>query len=130
MAHQSFKRAQNLDPIDFDVPGAGDEVIHFDCEDEIPSGVVLAFTDVVGGGGDPDDAEGAGSNLIVAVEDLFKAAVVESQVEQILELIHSKDKTPGKSIPLSMLMDIAMWLAERYTARPTGQSSGSGRSVK
>jgi hypothetical protein len=125
MAHKSFKRAQNLDPIEFDIPGPDGTEIHFDCEDEIPSGVIFAFTDVKDG----TDGEGQdGGDVLSTVLDLFGAAIVESQVPQFMELVKTKEK--GKGIPPSMLMEIATWLGGEYTSRPTGQSSGGGPSAK
>jgi hypothetical protein len=125
MAHKSFKRAQNLDKIEFDIPGPNGTEIHFDCEDEIPSGVIFAFTDVK----DTVDVDDTGSaDVLGTVLALFEAAIVESQVAQFMELVRTTDK--GKGIPVSMLMEIATWLGGEYTSRPTGQSSAGGQSVK
>jgi len=126
MAHKSFKRAQNLDPISFDVPGPDGEVILFNCEDEIPTGVVLAFSEVMPPADDSTDTPKA--DPFGAIQALFVAAIVDSQIEQFQDLIRTKEKHRG--IPLSMLMEIASDLAEQYTSRPTGPSSGSGPLVK
>lgn len=125
MSHKSFKRAVHKDKIEFDIPGPDGTEIHFDCEDEIPSGVVFAFTDVKDMV-DIDDKDGG--DALGSVLALFDAAIVESQAAQFMELVRTTDKRKG--IPMSMLMEIATWLGGEYTSRPTGQSSDDGQSAK
>lgn len=128
MSHKSFKRAQNLDPISFDLPvGDGDDVVEFKCENEIPSGVIFAFTETKDSV-DPDAKASDESDALASVLDLFRAAIIDGQVDQFMTLIRTKEK--GQGIPASMLMDIATWLGEQYSARPTGQSSAAGQSAK
>lgn len=117
MAHKSFKRAQNLDPVWFTLPGEGDAEVRFDCVPEIPGGVVLAFADTMEGE--------EGGNAIAAVKELFNAAIIESQHEQFWTMT----KAVG-GIGLGMLIEIASWLAEEYTSRPTGQSLEAGQQGK
>jgi hypothetical protein len=72
-----------------------------------------------------DNNEGSG-NAIQAVKDLFNAAINEDQHDQFWAL--TSERKAG--IGLSMLVEVASWLAEEYTSRPTGPSSGSGPSAK
>ena len=132
MAHKAFKRAQSLDPISFDVPTADGEIT-FKCEDEIPAGVVFAFTDAkktseLDEGEADAESEADDEGALSTVLALFDAAIVDEQIEQFHELLRAKAK--GKGIGISMLMDIATWLGEQYAARPTGPSSDSGQSAK
>jgi hypothetical protein len=126
MAHKSFKRAQNLDPISFDLPiGRSDETVEFKCEPEIDAGVVLSF--IESKGSTEPGTEISDEDATVAIMDLFEAAIVDEQFEQFRSMLRAKKK--GEGIPLSMLMDIASWLGEQYAARPTGPSSDSGQSA-
>lgn len=125
MAHKSFKRAQNLDPIYFEVPGKDDAEVRFDCVNDLPAGVILVFAEVMGGD-EAAESDEPKINVIQAVKDVFDAAIVDGQREQFWTM--TKDKDNG--IGLGMLMDIATWLAEQYTARPTGPSSDGGQSAK
>lgn len=127
MAHKSFKRAQNLDPVYFEVPGEGEQAIRFNCEDDIPGGVIFAFTEVISSNDedDGDDPKVVGG-VLQGVRDLFDAAIVPEQHAQFWAL--TKAKKHG--ISLSMMMDIAMWLAQEYSSRPTGPTSAAGQSAR
>lgn len=136
MAHKSFRRAQNLDKIEFDLPGPDGTDIHFDCEDDIPSGLIFAF---IASSSDEDEASQPAdeerpegkvkkNDDLDTVLELFEAAIVDSQVEQFMGMVRATKK--GEGIPVSMLMEIATWLGEQYSSRPTGLSSDSGPSVK
>lgn len=59
-------------------------------------------------------------------EDVALGLVVEPHdcapdVDRLVRLLHSKETT----VPIKMLGDLVMWVAEEYTARPTQPSSGS-----
>lgn len=110
MGHKAFKRAANLDPIWFTL---GEEDTRFNCEDDIPGGMILDFAGVMEG----DDADG---NMLKAVKEFFAAAIVPEQLDQFWALVYDKNAKVG----LSMLIELAQWLAGEYSDRPTGQSSG------
>jgi len=119
MAHKSFKRAVNLDPIVFDIPGPDGNEITFHCENEIPGGVVFAFIE--------EQDEGKEAGALTAVWDLFDAAIVDDEIELFHSMAKSKVKKQG--IPVAILMELATWLTEQYSARPTGPTSVDGQSA-
>jgi hypothetical protein len=123
MAHKSFKRAVNLDPIWFTLPDREENDVRFDCNDAMPAGVVLSFVGTSTAG--RDDATPGGSP-VDSVRDLFDAAVIETQHNEFWALVNDKK---GK-VDIGMLVEVASWLTEEYTARPTGQPSDSGPSGK
>jgi hypothetical protein len=122
MAHKAFKRAVNLDPIWFTLPDRDDNDVRFDCADDMPAGVVLAFASGVTG----DEAEKTSKGALDSVHELFDTAIVEDQHEQFWALINDKKGKVG----IAMLIEVASWLTEEYTARPTGPSSGDGQPAK
>lgn len=95
----------------------------FDCNPSIPGGVVLHFADITTGG---DDGMQRGASAISAVKDLFKAAIVRRQQDQFWAMVNGDD--PQGVIDISILMEVAFYLAEAYTERPTGASSANGSS--
>lgn len=95
--------------------------VAFDCEDDIPGGIVLAFSgdDTVPGPGEEVD-ESKGAAAIAATKDLFNAAIIDSQKEKFWAMMGGADGGIG----VSTMMDIAYYLAGKYAAnRPTGESS-------
>lgn len=113
MGHKAFKRAANLDPVWFTLPGEGDSEVRFDCQPDLSAGLLMSFED---GAQDPEASQ------MAAVREFFNAAVVESQQEQFWAMINDR-KAP---IGISILVEVAQWLAGEYADRPTGQSSASG----
>ena len=127
MAREKFKRAQRADSdkIGFEVEPIkrGYKDVAFDCEDDIPGGIVLAFAgeeDIPAQG--EEVPEGKGAAAIAATKDLFHAAIIDSQQEKFWAMMDGADGGIG----VSTMMDIAYYLAGKYAAdRPTGESSES-----
>lgn len=115
MAGKTFKRAVRKDKIWFTMPDAKDTDVRYDCVDILPAGVILDF------GTSGDDAADSGNSLD-KVKEFFDAAVMEDQHEQFWAQIHD----PKARIGIEMLVDIAEYIAEEFTARPTGESSPDG----
>jgi hypothetical protein len=109
MGGKAFKRAANLEPIWFTL---GESQVRFDCEDDIPGGMILDFS------GNVEGKDGAQDQL-AAVKDFFNAAIIESQQSRFWEMLYDKKEKVG----VSMLIELAQWLAGEYSDRPTGQSS-------
>jgi hypothetical protein len=82
--------------------------------------VVFAFIE--------EQDEGKDANALTAVWDLFDAAIVDDEIELFHTMAKSKAKNQG--IPMSILMELATWLTEQYSARPTGPTSVDGQSAK
>lgn len=128
MAGKSFKRALNVDPIWFDVPadpvdGVEQPDVRFHCNDDIPGGVMFNFA-----GKAPDDTtteESERTDTVSAARDLFDKAIKKDQRKLFWQMLNGDPEAPGV-IGLSMMMDIAEYLSEAYSARPTGGSSGNG----
>src|SRR6478752_9134163 len=119
MAHKSFRKAINADPIWFTIPDRDDNDVRINCVDDLPAGVVFEFIEKTEGdapGG--DEAESGNGKALGAVYDLFNAAVVEEDHDRFWELVNDKRGHVG----ISMLVDVASWVAGEYTARPTGSS--------
>lgn len=108
MAHRSFDLAPTrADPPTFSVAGR-----EFKCLPEPPSGVLTDLV-VATSGSVGQQAAGFVSFLTGCMPDV--------EAEQFLLVIHDKDTI----VPLATLADIAGWLIEEYTGRPTTPSSSS-----
>lgn len=120
MPNKVFRRATNIEPIWFVLVDAKDQEIRFDCNPEMAAGVIMNFAEFTGAG---EDETVADRNIIRTVHELFDAAVVEDQHDSFWALIN--DRRAG--IGVNTLIEVASWLAEQYTARPTGPSSPTGQ---
>lgn len=119
MGGRTFRRAQNVDPIWFEVENRNGSMTRFDCNDEIPGGLIFEFA-----GGDDDDPV-ANTGAMRAAKDLFNEAIVADRLELFWDMAKNRNNPPGV-IGVSMMMEIAGLLAEEYSARPTGASSDAG----
>lgn len=128
MAGKVFKQAQNVDPIWFEIevkPGPDGKPrpnVRFDCEDDIPGGVMFAFSgedEEPGSDGEPK------LNMVAAAKSLFDSAVVEDQKELFWDMVYGRRRDLGV-IGLTQMLGIAEYIAGSYAARPTGESSDDG----
>lgn len=106
----------------------------FTCRPMVQSGIVLGFLDLVdlmGAEEDENVDEGQGleqiRQIMVAVNNLFEAALPDAEFAAWVEMRESKDKI----IDLPSLIEIATWLAGKYAEgsfgeRPTGGPSEGG----
>src|SRR6478752_3634573 len=126
MARKRFERAHRAEAskIGFSIEPirTGFPDVDFDCEDDIPGGIVLAFS------GEDVPAEGEaeenvrGKEALAATKDLFNAAIVTDQRERFWAMMGGAEGGLG----VSQMMDIAFHLAQEYSGdRPTGESSES-----
>ncbi len=124
MARKRFDRAHRTEEsrIGFSIVPirSGFPDVDFDCEDDIPGGVVMAFS------GDDVPAEGEveenqrGKEALAATKDLFNAAILTDQQDRFWAMLNGKEGGMG----VSQLMDVAFYLAQQYSGdRPTGESS-------
>lgn len=113
MAGKTFKRAVRTERIWFTMPDREDNEVRYDCVDILPAGIVLDF------GSATDGEQG---NPLDKVKEFFNGAIREDQHEQFWAHIHDKEARIG----LEMLMEVAEYIAEEFSARPTGGSSSGG----
>jgi len=120
MAGKTFRRSAEVAPVFFQVELDDGKLLRFDCRRSVPGGVALAFADA--GGLDEDASESQrGSAAIRATKALFEAAIVPDQQAKFWAMVNGQD--PDGLIDLPTMSEIAYWLGEAYTARPTGPSS-------
>ena len=124
MARKRFERAVRAEAskIGFTIQPirSGFPDVDFDCEDDIPGGIVLAFSgEDVPAEGEADEGE-RGAAALAATKDLFNTAVVANQQERFWAMMRGAEGGLG----VSQLMDVAFYLAQEYSGdRPTGESS-------
>lgn len=114
MTRKSFRTSSGGAIIDFDIDG---EVFH--CHAQMAAGVLMKFADFTSSEGGDDDI--SGPQIIGAVRDFFKAALVQADRQRFFDLLED----PERYVDLTTLIDIATWLGQQYTARPTGAPSVS-----
>lgn len=116
MAGKTFKRAVRKEKIWFELPDGNDENVRYNCVDILPAGLVLDFGS--------NDEDGTG-NPLDKVKGFFNGAIRSDQHEQFWAHIHDRESRIG----LDMLMEVAEYIAEEFSARPTGGSSSPGPSM-
>lgn len=114
MARKSYKRAERKDPVEMEFERENGEFVLIRCVDDIPGGVMFDFS---GGGAQADQ--------LAAARNLFDKAVIPADRALFWSMVNGEDDAPT-TIGATVLMQIAEDLAEAYTARPTGEPSGSG----
>lgn len=126
MAGKVFRRQASKDALFFEVEKEDGGLLRFDCRATIPGGVILSFSELLGGGEDSSDAEqlAAGKGALKIVHELFKAAIVRPQQELFWSMVNGNAEEGF--IDIAQLMEIAMYLGEAYAARPTGAPSSDG----
>lgn len=127
MAGKVFRRQASKDTLFFEVEKEDGDLLRFDCRSSIPGGVILSFSELIGGtDGDATDAEqlAAGKGALKIVHELFKAAILKGQQALFWSMVNG-DAEEG-FIDIEQLMQIAMYLGEAYAARPTGVPSSDG----
>jgi hypothetical protein len=92
----------------------------FHCRPTIPVGMILEFAAVGSEDNGKPDAE-SGAKAMAMVQDIFRAAIVEEELSLWEKLL----KDPNVAIDINTYSEIAGWLAGEYTARPTGENSGT-----
>lgn len=108
MAHRDFTLTPTeKDPPTFSVAGR-----EFKCLVQPPAGVL---TDLVATADKSDAAKVSG------LVEFIGGCLAEADAEQFELVIHDKDTI----VPIDTLNDIAQWLIEEYTGRPTTPSSTS-----
>jgi hypothetical protein len=99
----------DFDPIEFDL---NDQV--FKCRPAIQGATLLDFVSRADG-----DSGGAAAG---ALYGFFKDAMEEPEYERFSEYL----KSPELIIDMELIGEIAAWLVEQYTTRPTRESVPSG----
>lgn len=108
MAHKDFTLAPARDdPPTFSVAGR-----EFKCLPEPPAGVLTDFVAT---------ADGTVASQVSGLVTFIAGCLSDADADQFLLTIHDKDTI----VPLETLGDIAQWLSEEYTGRPTTPSSTS-----
>jgi hypothetical protein len=118
MARKSFHTSTATKPIEFDIDG---EVFH--CNGEMAAGVLMRFADMAIGDEDEDDPQ-RGRAALAVVRDFFKAALTTKDRKRFFDLLED----PDRNVNINMLISIANWLGQEYTARPTGTPSSASSS--
>lgn len=116
MARRSFTVPAPTDTVEFDLEGQT-----FRCRPRVAAGILMRFAEIIGA--DEDEDSVSAQDIIRMMREFFEAAVVRDDFERFWALIED----PDTAIPVEMLADIANWLAEQYTQRPTGAPSSGGR---
>ena len=109
MTRKSFRTATSKETVEFDIDG---EVFH--CHKQISAGVLLQFADM-----SSDTEDGSGREAIHAIQTFFNAAIVAEDRDRFNALLSD----PDRFIDINLLLEIANWLGEQFTARPTGAPS-------
>lgn len=116
MAGKAFKRTTGRDPVWFSLPGKDDVPVRFDCHQTLPGGTILELVAIL-------DGDSNTKEVMAAITSVFSSAIVG---EGQYELFDAMTRDPDLEIDLGMMMDVASYLAEQYTAeRPTGAPSGA-----
>lgn len=113
MTRKSFRTSSGTNIIDFDIDG---EV--FRCHATMGAGIMMNFADLTSG--DVDNPV-SGQKMITAVRDFFRSALIDEDRDRFFELLNA----PDRYVDLGTLIEIATWLGQEYTARPTGSPSAS-----
>lgn len=131
MSGKTFRRAvRSADAkIWFKVDADDGSLIHFNCNDSVPGGIVLAFA----GETTPDEGlseeevlKRQGTSSIAAVKNLFRHAIVKAQQDLFWSMVNGVEGAPGV-IDMAQLIAIGNELAGDYSERPTGDSSEPGQ---
>jgi hypothetical protein len=119
MASKTFRVAVGKEPVEFTleylIKGKPTSMV-FHCRPAVPVGILMEFAAV--GGSDPED-EKANARAMELIQDIFRVAIVEDEINEWERLT----REPDVAIDVELYSEIASWLAEQYTARPTGASS-------
>jgi len=116
MAGKAFKRRTERDPVWFSLPGKDDEEVRFDCHQTLPGGMILDLVAILDGDSNTKEVKDA-------ITAIFSSAIVG---EEKYALFEAMTNDPDLEIDLGMMMEVASYLAEQYTAeRPTGAPSGA-----
>lgn len=110
MASKSFRIAASEEVVKFDINGQ-----EFNCVSRLAAGVIMRFGEIMGS----DDESTPGGVLITAMKDFFRAVIDPAQIDEFFALLDD----PDIAIPVDTLAEIAGWLSEQYTSRPTGSPS-------
>lgn len=127
MAGKVFRRQASNETLFFEVEKEDGELLRFDCRSSIPGGVILSFSELIGGdqeGGTDAEQLAAGKGALKIVHELFKAAIVRPQQALFWSMVNGE--ADEGFIDIAQLMEIAMYLGEAYAARPTGVPSSAG----
>jgi hypothetical protein len=116
-ATKTFSTSQATEKIEFKID---DDLFH--CRPSIPAGVIMRFGAMTASADAEDAADGnQGANAISAIREFFDAAITETDHAKFYALLDGKDRF----VDLSLLIEIATWLADKYSARPTGLPSST-----
>jgi hypothetical protein len=118
---KSFRTSTAVDTVEFDIDG---EVFH--ANRQMSAGILLQFADMTGAEEGEEMSLTDGRQAVKAVRAFFDAAIVKEDRERFNTLLSD----PDRSIDINMLLEIASWLGEQFTARPTGQPSSSTSKAK
>ena len=113
MPRKSFRTSSRTEVIEFDIDG---EVFH--CHAQMAAGIMMNFADLTSGDA---DSPVTGQKMIGAVRDFFRSALVDKDRERFFDLLNA----PDRYVDLATLIEIATWLGQEYTSRPTGSPSAS-----
>lgn len=126
MASKTFKAAVAAESIDFtleylDVDGE-EHSEKFRCRRSVPVGLILKFASVMSTDDDNDNESGInGLKAVDLVQELYAKAIRKEDYHRFQELIDD----PDVEIDVNTYTEIATWLASKYSARPTGETSPS-----
>lgn len=102
------RRIEEFEPLEFDL---NDQ--HYKCKPAMQGAVLLDFVARA-------DSESGGASA-GALYGFFEDAMEEAEYKRFMEYLNS----PEVIIDMDLIGEIASWLVEEYTARPTQQSSSS-----
>lgn len=107
--YKTFAIPEQTEPLIFVL---GDQ--KFFCRGRVASGAILRLGETIGN--EDDDA----ADLIKALRNFFKAALLEDDYKRFNEMLDD----PDLAVPIETVNEIAGWLAQEYTnERPTGRPS-------
>jgi hypothetical protein len=125
MSSKTFRVAVQSEPIAFTLKWLKDGKPHsceFHCRPTVPLSLILEFADISikDDAAEPSSAA-SGVAAMAMVERLYQSAIVPAEYPVFKSLLDD----PDTGITVETYSEIAGWLAGEYTARPTGDNSGS-----
>jgi len=111
MATKKFKGYVSDDPIVIELESPEGESATFKCRRAVAGSMLLDFLS--------EASESDPASMAKAVFGLLQAAVEPSEWEGFREFVDN----PDNGVSLEILSEMAGWVSEQYSARPTGPQS-------